>query len=123
MDALVNHHEMVSIRGRDFTNLRYDNNIERLTCNKEELAHLVQCIDKTSRVYEMEINAEKTKMMANVYGRTSPEIMVNGCILQTVKEYKYLGFIVLDESSKPEVLARTAQALSAIAGLKLIWAQ
>ena len=69
----------------------------------------------------MEINVDKTKMMDNAYGRTSQEIMVSGHTPQTVKEFKYLGSIVSDEGSKPEVLARTAQALLTIARLKPIW--
>ena len=118
MDALANHHGTVSIGGRDLTNLRYANDIDRLAGNEEELAHLVQCLDETLRAYRMESNVKKTKMMANAYGRTSPEIMVNGLALQIVQEFKYSGSIVLDEGSKPEVLTRTTQALSAIARLK-----
>ena len=69
----------------------------------------------------MEINVDKIKLMANVYGRTNPEIMVNGHTPQRVKEFSYMGSIVSDEGSKPEILARTAQVLSAIARLKPIW--
>ena len=123
MDALVNHHGMVSIGGRNLTNLRYANDIDGLADSEEELMHLVQCLDKTSRAYRMEINADKTKRMANTYGRTSPEIMASGHSLQIVKEFKYMGSIVSDEGSKPKFLARTAQALSAIARLKPIWAE
>ena len=94
MDALGNHHETVDISGKNLTNLRYANNIDRLAGNEEELTHLVQCLDETLRAYIMEINKDKTKIIANAYGRTSPEIMVNGQALQTVKEFKYLGSIV-----------------------------
>ena len=121
MDALVNPHGMVSISGRNLTNLRYADNIEGLAGNEEELTHQVQCLDKTSKAHGMEINVDKIKMMANAYGGTRPEIMVHCHTLQIAKEFKYLGSIVSDKGSKPEVLARTAQAFSAICRLKPIW--
>ena len=122
MDALANHHGPVSISGKNLTYLRYANNTDRLAGNEEELTHLVQCLDETWRAYGMEINVDKTKMMANAYGGTRPEIMVNCHALQTVKEFQHLGSIVLDKGLKQEVLVRTAQALSAIARLWAIWA-
>ena len=108
-NTVVNHHKTVSISGRNLTILRYANDIDRLAGNEKELAHLVQCLDETLRAYGMEINVDKTKMMANAHGGTSPEVMVNGHALQRVKEFKYLGSIVSDGSSKPEVLARTVK--------------
>ena len=51
MDVLVNHHGMVSIGGRNLTNLRYANDIDSLAGNEEELVHLAQYLDETSRAY------------------------------------------------------------------------
>ena len=68
----------------------------------------------------MEINAEKTKIMSNNGDRTE-DIKINGQRLETVSAFKYLGSIVTDEGSKPEVLARIAQTTVALAKLKLIW--
>ena len=39
----------------------------------------------------------------------------------TVASFKYLGAVVSDDGSKPEVLSRTAQATAALTKLKPIW--
>ena len=69
----------------------------------------------------MQINAEKTKLMTNNTNGFSTEIRVNGEKLDCVNRFKYLGAISVDEGSKPEILARIAQATAALAKLKTIW--
>ena len=49
------------------------------------------------------------------------KITVNGQELETVKQFKYLGAIISQEGSKPEVFARIAQTSAALAKLKPIW--
>ncbi|KAK2173277.1 hypothetical protein NP493_887g01019 [Ridgeia piscesae] len=51
----------------------------------------------------------------------STDIRVNGEKLDCVNRFKYLGAIIADEGSKPEILARIAQATAALAKLKTIW--
>ena len=51
----------------------------------------------------------------------SREIKVKGQKLGTVTSYKYLGAVVSDNGSKPEVLSRIAQATAALTKLKPIW--
>lgn len=46
---------------------------------------------------------------------------MNGQKLESVNSFKYLGAIVTDEGSKPEILSRIAQATAALAKLKTIW--
>ena len=41
--------------------------------------------------------------------------------LGTVTSFKYLGAVVSDDGSKPEVLSRIAQATAALTKLKPIW--
>ena len=48
------------------------------------------------------------------------EIKVKGQKLGTVTSFKYLGAVVSDDGSKPEVLSRIAQATAAITKLKPI---
>ena len=48
-------------------------------------------------------------------------ITVNGQPLERVEKFKYLGATISEEGSKPEVLARAAQALIALAKLRPIW--
>ena len=56
-DALEDHEDTVSIGGRAITNLRFAGNIDGLAGEQEELAKLIERLDKAS------ISAEKTKLM------------------------------------------------------------
>ena len=69
----------------------------------------------------MEISAEKTKLMTNNTSGINPEIKVNGQKLETVTSFKYLGSVVTDEGSKPEILSRIAQTTAALTRLKPVW--
>ena len=53
----------------------------------------------------MEISAEKIKLMTN----NTAGIKVNGQKLETMTSFKYLGSVLTDEGSKPEILSRIAQ--------------
>ena len=59
-DALEGHEGTVSIGVRTITNLRFADDIDGLAGEEEELAKLVECLDKASTAYGMEISAEKT---------------------------------------------------------------
>ena len=69
----------------------------------------------------MQISAEKTKLMTNNINGISSTIKISGEKLETVQSFKYLGAIVTDEGSRPEILSRIAQATGALANLKVIW--
>ena len=69
----------------------------------------------------MEISAEKTKLMTNNTSGINTEIKVNGQKLETVTSFKYLGSVIADEGSKPEVLSRIAQTTAALTRLKPVW--
>ena len=45
--------------------LRFAVNIDDLAGEEEELANLVELLDKASTAYGMEISAEKTRLMTN----------------------------------------------------------
>ena len=75
---------------------------------EEELANLVKRPVKASTAYGMEIGAEKTKLMTNNTSGINTEIKVNGQKLETVTRFKYLGSVISDEGSKPEILSRIA---------------
>ena len=61
--ASEDHVGTVSIGGRTITNLRFADDIYGLAGEEEELEKLVECLDKASKAYGMEISAEKTKLM------------------------------------------------------------
>ena len=66
----------------------------------------------------MEISAEKTKLMTNNASGINTEIKVNGQKLEAVTSFKYLGSVITDEGSKPEVLSRITQTTAALTRLK-----
>ena len=49
------------------------------------------------------------------------QIKVNGQKLETVTSFKYLGSVITDEGSKPDILSRIAQATAALTRLKPVW--
>ena len=61
-DALQDHEGTVAIGGGTIINLRFADDIDGLAA-EDELAKLVECLDKTSTAYGMEISAEKTKLI------------------------------------------------------------
>ena len=77
-DALADHEGTVSIEGRAITNLRFADDIDGLAGEEEELARLVECLDKTCTAYGIEISAEKTTLMTNNTGGISTKIKING---------------------------------------------
>ena len=115
-DALEEHDGKVSIGGR---NIAHD--IDAVAEEEQELEALVESLDKTCTRYKMEISAEKTKVMTDSANGIQREIKVKGQKLGTVTSFKYLGAVVSDNGSKPEVLSRIEQANAALTKLKPIW--
>ena len=93
-DALEDHEGTVSIGGREFTALRFADDISGLAGEEEELAKLVECLNKASTAYSMEISAEKTKLMTNNTSGVNKETKVNGQKFETVTSFKYLGSVI-----------------------------
>ena len=108
-DALEDHEGTVSIGSRAIINLRFANYIDGLAGEEEELAKLVERLDKASTACGMEINAEKTKLMTNNTSGINTETKVNGQKLVTVTSFKYPGSVITDEGSKPEILSGIVQ--------------
>ena len=116
-EALEDHEGTVSTGGRTITNLLFADEISGLAGYEEELANLVEHLNKASTAYGMEISAEKTKLMTNTTNSINTEIKqikVNRHKLESVTSFKYLGSVITDEGSKLEVLSRIAQTTAAI---------
>ena len=64
------------------------------------------------------IGVKNVTNSANVIQR---KIKVKGQKLGTITSFKYLGAVVSDDGSKPEVLPRIAQATAALTKLKPMW--
>ena len=69
----------------------------------------------------MQISTEKTQLMTSNTICISADITIDKKKLETVRSFKYLGAIVSDERSKPEVLSCIAQTTAAVTKLKVIW--
>ena len=78
-------------------------------------------LDKASTAYGMEISAKKTMLMTNNTSGINTEIKVNGQKAEKVTTIKYLGSVIADEGSKPEILSRIAQTTAALTWLKPVW--
>ena len=88
-DALEDHEGTVSIGGKTITNLRFAGDIDGLAGKEGELANYnVECLDKASTAYGIEISAEKTNLMTNNTSGINTEIKVNGQKLETVTSFK-----------------------------------
>ena len=120
-DTLEDHEGNFSIGGRKITNLRFADDIDGLAREEEELANLVERLDKASTAYGMEISAEKIKLMTNNTSGINTEIKVNGQKLETVISFKYLDSVITDAGSKPEILSRIAQTTEALTRMKPVW--
>ena len=66
-------------------------------------AQLVERLYKASTAYDMEISAEKTKQR-----QTTPESSAHR-LMKMDRSFKYLGSVITEESSKPEILSRIAK--------------
>ena len=120
-DALEDLEGTVSIGGRTITNLRFADAIDGLVGEEEELVKLVERLVKASTADGMEISAEKTKLMTNNSSGISTWIKGNGQKLETVTSFKYLGSVITDEGSKPEIPSRIAYTTAALTRLKPVW--
>ena len=114
-DALEDHEGTVSIGGRTITSLRFADDINGLAGEAEELAKLVERLDKASTACGME-----TKLMTNTSG-INTDIKVNGQKLETDTSFKYPGTVITDEGSNPEILSRIVQTTATFTRLKLVW--
>ena len=119
--ALEDHEDTVSIGGKTTTSLRFADDIDGLAGEYEKLEKLVERLDKASTAYGMDISAEKTKLRTNNTSGIITGITVNGQKLERVTSFKYLGSVINDEGSKPELLSRISQTTAALTRLKPIW--
>ena len=71
--------------------------------------------------YDIEIKAEKTKLVTNSANRIHREIMVKGQKLGIVTSFRHLEIVVSDDCSQLEIIWRVAQARAALTMLMPIW--
>ena len=59
--------------------------------------------------------------MTNKTSGINTEIKKNGQKLETVTSFKYLGSVITDEGSKPEIFSRIALTTAALTSLRPVW--
>ena len=117
--ALDDNEGSVSIGGRLITNFRFADDIVVNAEEEEEAGVLIDRLDRTTTRYKMEIGPDKTKVMKNKPNGFQRDIKIKGQRLE-VENFKYLGAIISNEGSKPEILSRIAQTTTALSRLKII---
>ena len=77
-EALDDHEASVSIGGRLITDFRFADDIVVNSEEEEEAGVLVDCLDRTTTRYKMEIDPDKKKVMTNNPNGFQREIMIKG---------------------------------------------
>ena len=75
-DVLEDHKGTVSIGGRTITNLLFAGDIGGFAVEEEYLAYLTERLDKAFEAYNMEISAEKARLMTNNTSGINTQIKV-----------------------------------------------
>ena len=104
-----------------FLYIKESNDIVVHAEEEEEAGVLIDRLDRTTTGYKMEIGPDKTNVMTNNPNGFQREIKIKGQRLAEVENFKYLGAIISNEGSKPEILSRIAQTTAALSRLKIIW--
>ena len=91
IDALEDNEGTVSLGDRAIADLRLVDDIDGLAGEEEQLAKLVERLDKVSTASVTKISAEMTKVMTNNTSGINTEIKRNGQRLETVKGFKDLA--------------------------------
>ena len=120
-EAFDDHEGRVSIEGRLITNFRFADDFVSNAEEEEEAGILVDCLDRTTTRYKMEIGPDKIKVMTNIPNGFQREIKIIGQRIEKVENFNYLGAIISNEGSKSEILSRIAQTTAAFSRPKIIW--
>ena len=90
-EALDDHEDSVSIRGRLITNFRFADDIVINAEEEEEAGVLIDRLDRTTTRYKMEIGPGKTKVMTNNPNGFQRELKIKGQRLEEVETSSTLG--------------------------------
>ncbi|GFO24360.1 hypothetical protein PoB_005086500 [Plakobranchus ocellatus] len=116
-EEFEDHEGKVTIGDRTITNLSFADDVDGLEQNKEELASLVDSLNKTASGHGMKICAEKTKLMTNNSNEISTDVRISGPKSTNASFLEQLSQIK-DQNQKyyPD-----SQTTSALTKLKTIW--
>ena len=121
-DTLEDHASSISVGGRQFSNLRFADDIDLMAGSNQELQDLTTSLEHSSGAFGMEVSSEKSKVMVNSKEDSTASITMNGQQLEEVESFKYLGATLSkDGTSNSEVRIRIGSAMSAMSRLDRIW--
>ena len=115
-DALEDHEGTVSTGRKTITNLRFADDTNGLA-GEEELANLAESLHSLRHGDQCREDQADDKQHQWHQHRN----LANRQKLETVTSFKYLGSVITDEGSKPEVLSRIAKTTAALTRLKPVW--
>ena len=107
------------IVSRNVTNQQFTDDIDALVEEEQELEALVESLGKPCIRYKIEIGAEKIKLMTNSANGIHLGDQGERSKSWSLTSFKYLGAVVSDDGSKPEIRSRTEQAT--LTKLKPLW--
>ena len=119
--ALHTHECRVSIGVRLITSFRLADDIDVNAEEEEEAGVLVDHLDTSTTKHKIYTGLNKTKGMTNNPNGYQREVNVKGQRLEAMENVKYLGPVISNGGSKPEILSRIAQTTTALPRLKVIW--
>lgn len=103
------------------TDLLFVNDTYNLTKELTWTTSLSWIFQQTHTRYKIEIHAGKTIVMTNSANTMLREVNIKGEKMGKITSFRYLEAIVSDDSSRLEVLSKTAQTNAARTNLKTIW--
>ena len=111
-----------NISGNNINHLRYADDIVRISTSAEGLQTLLNEVERVSAELLLEINTEKTKVMAAIREPEILRIQCRGVRLEQVNHFKYLGsMIVRTADLTKEIKAKLGAARSALGSLDSFW--
>jgi hypothetical protein len=121
--SLKNTEVGIKVAGTQMNNLRFADDIGLLATTIPELQHITTEIDKNSRRFGLQINIDKTKVMA-VEKKRNKELHINisGKEVEQVDKFVYLGgLITANGSNEEDIQRRIGLTSQAFGKLNKIW--
>lgn len=119
--ALENWERGVKVGGQIISNLRFADDTTLLAKNEQDIAELIERVERESRYYGLEINRSKTKVM--IVDRANL-LQLSGRLqgLEVVQDFIYLGSLISAEGGcERDIRRRIATAKGSLTRLYKIW--
>ena len=115
--------EGANVGGHNIYNLRYADDTSLLALEEQKLQNLLTTVNDKGKLYGMEINVKKTKLMVASKEQETPKVSINldGTAIKQVKKMAYLGSIIAEVGkSEVEVKGKIEIARNAFNNMKSV---